>query len=71
MVSDESSTDRSSLPANRAFVVQLREGTDPAAGEVVGRVEHVTSGRSRRFADVRTLIEFFHQTLAEREEVEK
>jgi hypothetical protein len=73
MASDSSkgSTGRSRLPANRAFVVQLRDDIDPAAGEVVGRVEHVTSGRSARFEDVKALVDFFRQALAAQEEGEK
>jgi hypothetical protein len=67
MVSDSSKgrLGRPSLPAGRAFVVHLRSDTDPAAGEVVGRVEHVLSGRSVRFEDVMALVEFFREAVAE------
>jgi hypothetical protein len=73
MVSDSSkgSPSRPSLPADRAFVVQLRGDTDPAAGEVVGRVEHVTSGRSIRFEGLRALIDFFREALAEQQKGKK
>jgi hypothetical protein len=73
MVSDSSkgSPSRPSLPADRAFVVQLRGDTDPAAGEVVGRVEHVVSGRSIRFEDVMALVDFFRKAIADQREGEK
>ena len=45
-------SDRSgpSLPVGGAFVLQFGSGTDPQRGRFVGRVEHVASGRSMRFA---------------------
>jgi hypothetical protein len=42
-----------------AFVVHL--ATD--AGEVHGRVEHVTTGRASRFRSVAELLDFMRQTL--------
>src|SRR5262245_36435006 len=39
-----SSPSRSALPAERAFVVQLRADADLAQSVVRGRVEHVVSG---------------------------
>ncbi|MBX3025136.1 hypothetical protein KF840_09520 [bacterium] len=47
-----------------AFVIQLATGFDPAAGAVVGRVEHVLSGRAARFASVPELLDFMQGTLA-------
>jgi hypothetical protein len=66
MVPDSSkgSSARSRLPANRAFVVHLREDIDPADGELLGRVEHVTSGRSARFETEKALIDFLRHALA-------
>lgn len=54
-----------SLPANRAFVVQLR--TQPA-GEppcCVGRVEHLASGQAARFASQEELWGFISRILTE------
>jgi hypothetical protein len=41
-----------------AFVVQLRTDSDLTTGRLCGRVEHVTSGRSDRFASLDELIAF-------------
>lgn len=73
MASDSSKgpPDRPSLPADRAFVVHLREDANPVANEIVGRVEHVISGRSCRFEDVGALIDFFRVAVAEQEEGKK
>lgn len=38
------------LPVGSAFVLHFESETDPIAGRFVGRVEHVASGRSMRFA---------------------
>ena len=52
------------LPAERAFVIQLRAPTD--GGDVVfaGRAEHIASGVAARFASVAELIGFVQQALA-------
>lgn len=73
MVADSSkgSPGRPSLPADRAFVVHLRGDTNPVTDQIVGRVEHVISGRSCRFDDVRALIDFFREAVAEQEKGEK
>ncbi len=39
-----------SLPANRAFVVQLHKDAKPAQGDVRGRVEHLVSSEADHFA---------------------
>jgi hypothetical protein len=54
----------------RAFVIQLREKADPAAGEFAGRVEHVDSGRADHFGSVEELVRFVERTLAEVETAE-
>lgn len=46
------------LPVERAFVVQIEAEADLAAGLVGGRVEHVVSGRARRFRSVDQLLDF-------------
>ena len=55
----QSPTRSSRLPASRAFVVHLLDEADPALGRYPGRVEHVTSGETRRFDNVATLLAFF------------
>lgn len=45
-------------PSDHAFVIALRRDTDVAAGQFVGRVEHVSSGRTASFADVAGLLAF-------------
>jgi hypothetical protein len=54
----------SPLPAERAFVIQLRPQTDPADELFVGRVEHIASGAAARFASSADLIAFVASVLA-------
>lgn len=56
------------LPANRAFVVQF-EGA-PIGQEVliVGRIEHIASGRRARFASWKELRRFVEQELQQLKE---
>jgi hypothetical protein len=42
-----------------AFVVQFRTGTNFETGRVEGRVEHIASGRSRRFESMDELVLLF------------
>jgi len=51
------------FPTDRAFVVQFRGGGSSTEG---GRVEHIKSGRSVRFADAQSLLAFIEETLAGR-----
>ena len=37
------------------FVIQLRPGSDPAAGQFVGRIEHIDTGRSGSFRSLEDL----------------
>ena len=46
------------LPPERAFVVQLRALGDPRGEVLVGRVEHIVSGETGRFASAAELTEF-------------
>ncbi len=53
------------LPADRAFVVQLRRPARSGTGAVwAGRVEHVVSGRSARFDGCDELRRFVEELLA-------
>jgi hypothetical protein len=54
-----------SLPRNRAFLIQLSAETDPILTAVGGRVEHVSSGRSTRFGSRDELWDFVAGVLAE------
>jgi len=51
------------LPAERAFVVQLRVAAG-AADPIVGRVEHVVSGAAAQFACAADLIAFISKVVA-------
>ena len=53
------------LSPRAAFVVQLLAWSDPRTGVVGGRVEHVASGRSRRFASLQELLDFLADALAD------
>lgn len=45
-----------SLPADRAFVVQIRADADLSRGDVRGRIEHVTSGSVTIFESLDQLL---------------
>jgi hypothetical protein len=49
---------RPSLPANRAFVVQLQAEAHVEHGEFRGRVEHVVSYQARQFHFLEELAAF-------------
>ena len=51
------------LTPQRAFVVQFHSDTDLVAGRMVGRVEHVVSGRSERFSSVVSLLASIEKVL--------
>jgi hypothetical protein len=51
------------LPAERAFVVQLRAQADPSATLIVGRAEHIASGAAVRFGSAEELIGFITDVL--------
>lgn len=52
-----------SWPADRAFVVRFRASADPARGVVVGRIEHVVSGRGQRFSSYDEMADFVAEAL--------
>jgi hypothetical protein len=51
------------LPAERAFVVQLRAQADPSGDLFVGRAEHIASGAAARFGSAAELIAFIANVL--------
>jgi len=53
----------SSLPVSRSFVVQFTADTVPASRRFRGRVEHIDSGRSRRFNSLDDLAAFITEVL--------
>jgi hypothetical protein len=61
---DEGGRAGAAIPANRAFVCQLASAADPGRGILVGRVEHVTSGRAAHFRSVEDLISFMGRVLS-------
>jgi hypothetical protein len=52
------STNKPSLPTNRAFVVQLHAEAEVGQAEFRGRVEHVVSMRSTHFHSLEELVAF-------------
>ena len=54
------------LPASRAFVVQLASDADVARGAVFGRVEHVLSARAAHFENLDELLAFITRVLSDR-----
>ena len=54
---------RRALPVERAFVVHLRPEALPEEGLLVGRVEHVVSGRSEHFDSLPELLAFLGRTV--------
>lgn len=57
---------RAALPAERAFVVQLRADADLARGIVAGRIEHVVSGVAAPFESIEQLIGCMRDAVARR-----
>ena len=53
------------LPANRAFVVQFRAQPSGEPFRWEGRVEHLTSGQTARFASQDALQAFITRVLSE------
>jgi hypothetical protein len=62
-----SSVPAPSLPAARAFVLQFNTDTLVSANRFAGRVEHIESGRCRRFATLEELMAFVSSYLDEPE----
>ncbi|MGE0684211.1 MAG: hypothetical protein AB7P69_25300 [Candidatus Binatia bacterium] len=51
------------LPADHAFVVQLRKGTALTTKALTGEVEHIVSGQSCEFRSFGELVSFIEQML--------
>ena len=58
-------THPASLSVHRAFVVEFDADADLQAGRMMGRVEHVVSGRATSFQSHETLLAFMAQVLRE------
>lgn len=59
-----------SLPTNRAFVIQLQANSDRSRFAHRGRVEHLTSGRAMHFPDEHELWAFI-DSVVEKERSEQ
>lgn len=57
-------TTHAPLPADRAFVVQIRADADLASGDVRGRIEHVTSGSVTVFESLEQLLSSMRAAVA-------
>jgi len=60
---DRKRSSTSSMPLDRAFVVQFRQSRDGASGWFAGRVEHVLSGNRTDFLSPQALMDFFGQVM--------
>jgi hypothetical protein len=60
--------DRTGLPAERAFVIQLRADANLARGIVRGRVEHVLSGAAAHFDSLEQLLGCMRDVVTRRNE---
>lgn len=47
----------------RSFVIRFRPETDPDAGVIDGRIEHVASGKTTRFTSFEELEDFLNRVL--------
>lgn len=54
-----------SLPANRAFVVQVHTEAQVEQGQWKGRVEHLVSGEASHFDSFEELLTFIVKVLSE------
>ena len=61
---------RPSLPAKRAFVVQVHTDAQVAQGQWQGRVEHIVSFRATHFQSIEELLAFMVKVLSEPEQEE-
>jgi len=56
-----------SLPANRAFVVQIHADAQVEHGHFKGRVEHIVSYQATHFGSLEELVTFIVRVLTEQE----
>lgn len=66
-----SSKQQVSLPAKRAFVVQIHADAKVEQGKWQGRVEHIVSYRATRFQSLEELLAFMVKILSEPEPLEE
>jgi hypothetical protein len=64
----DAATTPDSLPQRLAFVVQLSPTSDARQGTFVGRVSHVVSARSARFASSDECLAFMARVLRDEKE---
>ena len=57
-----------SFPEDRSFILYLNAESDAALGQIVGRVEHVDSGRRARIGSREEFWEFIEQILRDQRE---
>jgi hypothetical protein len=62
--------DQPSLPANRAFVVQLHADAQPEQGDFKGRVEHLSSYQAAHFDSFEELLAFMRRRLTAQQPAE-
>jgi hypothetical protein len=60
-----------SLPANRAFVVQIHADAQPEQGDCKGRVEHLTSMQATHFNSSEELLAFMARILTAQQQAEE
>jgi len=60
-----------SLPAKRAFVVQIHADANLEQGKWQGRIEHIVSYRATRFQSLEELLAFMVKILSEPEREEE
>ena len=65
-----SSKQQVSLPAKRAFVVQIHADAKVEQGKWQGRVEHLVSCQATRFQSLEELLAFMVKVLSEPEQEE-
>jgi hypothetical protein len=53
------------LLPQHTFVVQVHPGTEIAAGQIAGRIEHLVSRQATVFASLHALLAFMAQVLQE------
>jgi len=63
--SKEPDTIEPALPSWKAFVIQLSHDTTPDSGIFAGRIEHLSSGRRRRFASGKELLAMLMRLLSD------
>lgn len=64
---DTMATSQPSLPARKAFVVQLHAEAQIEHGHFKGRVEHIVSHQAKHFESLEELVAFMVQVLMEQQ----